>query len=242
MTSFTIFGPVHFAWLAVCGVLLFVFLRVYGRMAPGIGTDRFIRVFSAATLALHLIQSLWRIYEGSFGLDTLPIHICAIASYLCYVYRWFPSKAVGEILFFPCLPGAFAAILFPNWTYYPPLSVITVTGFLSHLAIGLTVLMRIGDGTLQPSLRRAYVPLAFMALYAAAVVPFNRHFHMNYGFLAEPSPGSPLVFVESLFGSGIRYFTGYLLFALALLLLCYGLCSLWQKKRRLSSAAPPRGC
>ena len=243
-TGFSLFGSVHLFWIAVC-ILLTAFI-LHAKVSP--------RVIALSALLLHLLQCADRMLNGTYGMDTLPLHICSISTYLVFIHgfcfignpveehdpgrrlpesvsanapcsrrRLSPREIIGEILFFPGLPGAFAAILFPNWTDAHPFSVLSLTGFLSHLAIGLYVLAAIRNGTLRPSLRHSYVPVLFLALYAAVMIPYDRHFLMNYGFLYGPSPGSPLVFIAEIFGYGAGYYIGYALLAALAMLLCYGL-------------------
>ena len=251
------FGPAHLLWLAVCLLLTAVVLYAQNAELRGDKCSSCIvpRLAAAAALLLHLLQCADRMRTGTYGPDTLPLHICAISTYLvvlhsflCHGHRAFsPSSedeagtpascpklssadVVGEILFFPGLPGALAAILFPDWTYVSPLSVLSVTGFLAHLTIALYVFAAIRADLIRPS--RPLIPILFLACYAAVMIPYDKHFAMNYGFLNVPSPGSPLVFIAKIFGSGAGYYLGYAILASLLLLLCYGLFALWKKRAR----------
>ncbi len=45
---------------------------------------------------------------------------------------------------------------------------------------------------------------------------------MNYGFLQLPVPGSPLMLIADIFGTGRGYLVGYMLGYVFLMLLLYG--------------------
>lgn len=227
MNGFELFGKEHMIWLGIAAASIAAAL-IAGRFSQP-GKDRNAspltagRVLGICTLLLHLFESAFRIFEGSYGPDTLPLHICAITSYLVFAHCLRPGRILGEILFCPGIAGALCALLFPDWTGYAPFSVMSFTGFLSHIAIIAYVLYAIRAGVITPSVRRCWIPVLFLAAYAAVMVPFDRYFHMNYGFLNNPSPGSVLVPLAQVFGFGTGYYVGYALLVIAGIALSYGI-------------------
>ena len=195
MDAFSLFGTEHIIWLIACAVLLLLSLTASR------GSAVFVRAVAVIAVSFHLIQCAFRIYEGSYDLYTLPIHICAISSYFTLIHALTGSAIIGEILFFPGLPGAICALIWPDWTMYRPFGVLSITGFLSHIAIVIYVLTAIRAGMIRPSLKKSYIPVMFIALYSVLIIPFDKHFHANYGFLNVPSPGSVLEIIAKIFGS-----------------------------------------
>lgn len=185
-----------------------------------------------AALFLQVIQAVYRIALGVYDVGTLPLHICSIASYAVFLHCLLrkPPKWFSEILFFPLLPGAMCAIVFPDWTHYPAFSFMSCAGFLVHGSIVLYVFLRMADGTVCPSPARAWAPALFLADYACVMIPFDRHFNVNYGFLAAPSPGSPLMFIADVFGTGAGYLFGFGLLVFAVMAFCYS--AEWVLTRR----------
>ena len=222
MEGFTMFGPEHIVWLFTCLILSALILIINKKNAEA-GNERLVSAIAFITLLLHLIQCAFRIFEGSYDLYTLPLHVCAISSYLSLIHSRTKSKTAGEILFFPGLPGALCALIWPDWTMYPPFGVLSATGFLAHVFIVIYVLTAMQQKTLEPSVKRIYVPVIFLAVYAAVIIPFDRHFHANYGFLNVPSPGSVLEIIAKIFGYGKGYYAGYALLAVSVMIICYGI-------------------
>lgn len=173
------------------------------------------------SLSWQIAQAVYRIVLGVYGIDTLPLHICSMASYLVFLYALTNWKWLGEILYFPLLPGAFLAILFPDWTMYPAFSFMSIAGFLVHWSIDMTVLLALQDGRLRPSVHRIWSPMLFLTIYAVILIPFDHRFQVNYGFLNVPSPGSPLIAIANVFGSGAGYYVGYAMIVAACMAVAY---------------------
>ena len=225
MKRFSLFDQSHIIWLALTAVVIAVIL-VIGRR-----TEHLVRFLGVTALLLHLLESGFRIVEGSYGIDTLPLHICAITSYLVFVHCLWPHPVIGEILFCPGIAGALCALLSPDWTDYAPFSLLSIAGFLSHIAIIAYVLYALRIRLITPSVRKWHIPALFLAVYAAVMIPFDRHFGVNYGFLNAPSPGSILVPLAQISGGKAAYYVGYGLLAACGIAVCYGLYALVTKER-----------
>ena len=185
--------------------------------------------------------------EAGFGPASLPLHVCSMAGYGCFLHFLMTDnlrkkvriedlrkkmrtedlrrktgpvlRILSELLFFPGLPGAALALLFPGWTYMPAFSLYSSWEFLGHFGIVLYVLLSIRTGTITPSDRR--IPVLFCILYAAVMIPFDMRTGLNYGFLLLPSPDSPLSAIAGLTGGGMGYYAGYALFVLLVMAGCY---------------------
>lgn len=235
MTGFELFGKAHLIWLAI-SIICIALIYVLNRRLDERARLRLSWALAWLTLLSHLAESGFRMHEGSYGMDTLPLHICALTSYLVFLHRIRPRRSLGEILFCPGIAGALSALLAPDWTYYPPFSFMSSIGFIAHIAIILYILQAIWSRSITPSIKKAYIPVLFLAVYALIMIPFDRHFNVNYGFLNGPSPGSILVPLAQRFGYGLGYYAGYALLVLAGILISYGLYALFTMHRRPSAS------
>lgn len=180
------------------------------------------RALMLSALFFYAAEIAYRISEGTFNIGTLPLHICSLSVCLMVLNEIFPCPFFEGALFFPCLPGAAAAVIFPDWTSYPPFSLFSSIGFLAHLTIVWYILFKLAIKEIRPRPGIAVYSVLFIALYSAVMIPFDLRSNVNYGFLLTPSPGSPLVFVSEVFGAGAGYYIGYALLALICLVLWYG--------------------
>ena len=71
MTGFETFGAGHLIWLAICALIAAAELVILKKTAED-RSSAFFRVSACAVFILHILESLYRIYEGSFDIGTLP--------------------------------------------------------------------------------------------------------------------------------------------------------------------------
>ncbi|MBQ7536055.1 MAG: YwaF family protein [Stomatobaculum sp.] len=243
MTGFETFGREHLLWLfllSAAGALVYRCLPDGNRpeaVSPPDGKPRTARrvLLAAALLPVlgRVLPGLYEIRKGSYGLASLPLHVCSMAGYGCLLHflltEIYPAgsgkgtarQALSELLFFPGLPGAGLALLFPGWGWCAPFSFLSICEFLGHWGIVLYVLLRIRDGGIRPSPKRAWIPILFCAGYICMMLPFDRMTGMNYGFLLLPAPDSPLSGIAGVAGNGAGYYAGYVLLLLGLMAACY---------------------
>ncbi len=204
-TGFPMFGAAHLAWLALgAAAILLLALRYRRSDAP----SRRRQDLAAGWLLAGLIvlRILYLTAIGAMSVWELPLHLCAMAGILCLWHAYRPRAWLSQTLYALCLPGTVAALLFPNWTYYPPVHCITAESFVFHFGVAAYVIFQLLSGRIRPDIRKAWTVFVFLAAVAPPVYLFNRHFGTNFMFLNAPSPGSPLETLADLFGD-----PGYLL-------------------------------
>ena len=223
--GFALYDQSHITWLLVLACAAAAVLiagRKGGKLRENLKTGTVL-----AALTGQLIVGGSRVLDGTYGLDTLPLHVCAFACYGSVLHRfaslkWGPWPRLTQIFFYPMLPGAICALLSPDWTPYDVLSPVSIGAFLVHASIPTYILLSMEEGSIRPDIRKSWVPVIFIVLYAAVMLPFDLHFKMNYGFLQLPVPGSPLMLIADIFGTGRGYLVGYMLGYVFLMLLLYG--------------------
>ena len=77
------------------------------------------------------------------------------------------------------------------------------------------------EKTVCPARRRAFIPICFCVLYFALVMPFDRATGMNYGYLLQAAPDSPLSWIEAVTGGGVGYYVLYALMVIGVMGICY---------------------
>ena len=220
--GFGLFSEIHLAWLVFALAAVLLAGRIYKKAQPGARRALRLKVALSA-LGLEWLRVLIYAVNGEYGLNTLPLHLCGLAVYLCaaHALRRKSGGLLPQFLYAFCMPGAAFALVFPDWTYYPAAHFVTVSAFLLHILICVYVLMQVRGGDIVPEVRRAPACLALMAGLALPVYLFDRATGMNYMFLLAPSPGSPLEWFAFLGRPG--YLLGYLPLLAAVWLVLYGL-------------------
>lgn len=205
--GFRHFSPAHLGHLLLIGAFCGGLCLVYRR--GGDGRRRALRLGLAwANIALTAVRGALLMAAGQYGPERLPLHLCGMAVYICLLHALRPGRLRAQFLLAFCMPGALAAILFPDWTACPPWSVLSAWNFSIHALIVAYVLMQLtaGDIRREPGLLPAC--LGIMLLLALPVYIFNLAVGTNFMFLNYPAPNSPLELFTFLGRPG--YILGYL--------------------------------
>ena len=229
-SGFALWSMPHFLWLLALGLIAAMTLFSAGHCGSQ-GKRRIRRIVAVCALLMQALPAVVIIGKGMYSFYTLPLHICSLASYAVFAHMLFAEKSVilSELLFFPFLPGAICALLFPDWIMYPPCSFFSSAGFLVHGAIVIYTLLCLSEHIISPSAHSWPVPVLFLAFYTGIMLPFDRAFSVNYGFLNAASPGSPLVWLADTFGAGIGYYVSYGVLVLGVMAMWYGAWSVWHR-------------
>lgn len=166
------------------------------------------RWVACGNTALALFRAALLMAAGEYGVERLPLHLCGMAVYLCLLHALRPGRLTAQFLAAFCMPGALAAILFPDWTASPPWSVISVFNFSIHALIVIYVLMQLAAGDIRREKKLLPACLGLMLLIAAPVYIINLAAGTNFMFLNYPAPDSPLEMFVFLGRPG--YIFGYL--------------------------------
>lgn len=163
---------------------------------------------AAGALGLELLRAGLLAFNGEYDIGRLPLHLCGMAVYVIVLHALKNGQVTGQFLYAFCMPGAAAAILFPDWSYYPALSYMTLSGFAIHMLIVAYVLMQVVGGDIRPNIRQAPLCLGIMLLIALPVYAFDQLTDTNYMFLNWPAENSPLEWFSFLGQPG--YLLGYI--------------------------------
>lgn len=205
--GFTHFSPPHLAYLLIICAVTAAVCVVY--RAAGERRRRALRLgVAAGNLALALLRGAVLIAAGEYGIERLPLHLCGMAVYISFFHALRPHTLWSQLLLAFCMPGALAALLFPDWTALPAWSFICACNFGIHGLLVIYVLMQLFGGDIRRCPRLLPACLGLMLLVAAPVYVFNRVAGTNYMFLNYPAPNSPLELFSFLGRPG--YILGYL--------------------------------
>ncbi len=211
--GFGLFSAAHLAVL--CGIILLCAVCIIRLRRSSAATQRRAALLLSGTaLLLEIIRVSVFCITGCMNIGLLPLHLCGLAVYLCVIFSWIPADWLGQTLYALCLPGACAALLFPDWSCYALSSFVSVTSFAIHTSVVLYILLQTACGAIRPRLRAIYKPIAFLCVVVPPIALFNRTFGTNYMFLQTPSAGSPLVLLYEL--AGERYIGYLLLYAIVI--------------------------
>ena len=205
--GFGLFSAVHGIYLAAAALSALLLCLFYRR--SGAENRRRLRlVLASSALALELLRAVLLMISGNYTIGRLPLHLCAIAVYLSFFHALRGGRLTGQFLYAFCMPGALAALLFPDWSYYPGLHFMTVCSFALHILVFCTILMQVAGRDIRPDIKSLPQCLGIMLAIGLPVYVFDILTNTNYLFLNWPSPGSPLELFAFLGRPG--YLLGYI--------------------------------
>lgn len=232
------FCPVHLAYIAVFLAATVCYALFYKRL-DGEKRKTADRILGSAVFLCGLCEYGITALLGRFSLYTLPIHVCSLMFSLTLLHAWtngappesFAGKLrgfLGGVLFHPGFLGVWAALLFPDWLYYPFWNYLSISSFLGHGLVSVyaaSILVRLSEAREPRRLFRRDLGASalFMAAGGILIGLFDRTTGANYWFMALPSEGSP--FAGAYAAGGYR---GYLL---AYVLTAAGITALWYALR-----------
>lgn len=233
--GFNLFSAYHVTWLVSIALFTAAAAYCYRRATPGIRRIVLL-ILGSSMMILELLKDGILLVIGKFGLEYLPLHLCSFGIFISFFYALYPSKRKGELLYGLSLPGALAALIFCNWTVYPPFNFMHLHSFIIHGMLVMFPVLLLASGELVPNVKYIKDALFFLLAVSIPVYFFNKWAGTNFLFLNTPSKGSPLVLFEELLGN-----PGYVLGFVPLLFLVWSVLYLpfyfkerYERKRNIT--------
>jgi len=199
--GFSLFGGIHLAALGLTIVLVIVMCYVSKRMDDNRRWLLF-RLWVVAILLMEIIQQFtFPFIHSNYWLCHIPLHMCGLLIFIEAIHVSRPNKFTGEVLYALGLPGAIAAMLFPNWTMAPILNFYVLQSFVIHAFHIALVAMLLFTGNIKPNLRSLWRPVLFLAIVLPPIYILNQATGTNFFFINAGSAGSPLEVLIDIFGN-----------------------------------------
>jgi len=117
--GFSLFGLTHILVL-IFAVVLCIGLCLWCRRLSSSGQWMLLRGVIVIIITMELVQQIsFPLVHGHYWLEHLPLHMCGLLIFISAIHAARPNEFTGELIYALGLPGAIAAMLFPDWTVYP---------------------------------------------------------------------------------------------------------------------------
>ena len=195
------YGWQHLLWLFVMGLIIFFSVRAMRKADPKT-QDKVLKYLAVWIAIQEVIKDLLFWYSGELGLNHLPLHFCGISIFFSLWYAFKPNELNAAYVYGMSMPGAFCALIFPNWTDYPLIHFSSINSFTIHGELILFAVLALATGRLIPNIKK--IPQLFAVIVAMAIPIYflNKRWGTNFMFISDPSPGSPLMPLYDIFGNG----------------------------------------
>lgn len=203
--GFSLYDSLHLSWLVLFLVLVVVNCIWY-KKAGIMARSRWKKILAILILTMEIVKNVVRLICGTFGLGDLPFHLCGINVFMILIHAWKPNKIFSNFLYMACIPGAMAALLFPDWTQLPLLNFMHLHSSFVHIFLALYPIVVAYSGELAPNIKDLPKTLLLLIGLAAVMFGINLWWGTNFMFLMDAGEGNPLYFFEQLWGNHLYGF------------------------------------
>ena len=222
--GYPLFGKEHILSTAITLIIVVLFICFFtGRNKKT--KERILKAIPLSLILLETFKDLFLVSAGRFGIWYLPLHVCSMGIFVFSLAEYLPwkkaKKVFGEISLILIMPGALAALIFPDWTvYYPVLNFINLYAYVWHGLLVLYPLLLLIKKEINPSVKHIHYIILFLCIVVPPIYAFDKHFGVNYFFVNWPERDTPLAWLASFMGNP-GYLAGYAVMAVAVILLVY---------------------
>lgn len=215
-SGYPLFGWQHILCLILIACLITAFCMIFSKQHDLVRKN-VLRSIPVLLLILELWKDLLLVTEHRFSIGFLPLHLCSMGIPLFFIQAYCRSEKwrsiTGEICFCLIMPGAAAALIFPDWTtLYPMFNFFNLHSYIWHALLVTFPLLLLTDRQIAPSIRHIHWNLLFLCCVIPPVYIFDKVFKCNYFFINWPPDDTPLALFAAYFGN-----PGYLIPYAALL-------------------------
>ena len=146
--GFSHYDMIHLGWLSIFAVTV-VLCSIWYRKMSDQGRGILKKTLALTMITMEALKVLLLAVTGRFRWGYLPFHLCGINIFLIIAHAWKPSRMLDNFLYLICIPGALAALLFPNWTDLPLANIYHIHSSIIHILLVLYPLMQAVNGKLQ---------------------------------------------------------------------------------------------
>lgn len=225
MTTFSHFCPEHTGMLVFIAIAITTGLLLVRRSSSKNALTAAL-ILSIVTLAGEAVQDILLVREGGNILDFLPLHLCNLGIFvnlLASLTRGKVRAFFAEVSLVLIMPGSIGALLFPDWTYRPFWSAVSMLCFFTHTLIVFIPLIFLVRKEVRVSFKHFWYSYLFLALVTPPIYILDSRLGRNYFFLRYPTKDSPLELIYNLTGEKF-YLAGLLVLITLMLLIVYSVC------------------
>jgi len=202
MDTFSHFCPEHIGMLIAIATMITAGLLIFRRSSDKKAVIA-VRILSIIVLLGETFQDILLVIEGGDIISFLPLHLCNLGIFVNLAASFSRGKVqafFAEISLILIMPGSVGALLFPDWTYRPFWSVISMLCFLTHSLTAFIPLVFLIKQKAHVKFRHLWYSYLFLLVAVPPIYLLDRYAGQNYMFLMYPTQDSPLSLIFGLTG------------------------------------------
>lgn len=215
MRTFEIFSIQHIAAFLFFVLVSFSLIYFRRELKPHQSFMKW-TLFSILVLS-EISAQIWVLATDQWELDSLPLHLCSISTFICIYLFLKPSKKAFYLLYFTGMIPAILSMVTPELFYQFP-HYRFIKYFLHHSAIPWSVLFFIVYGGYRVPRKAIWTGFLLLNIIALPIFIINLLLDTNFFYLANPTESKTIL---SFFGSGIMYYINLEIAAILVFIITY---------------------
>lgn len=203
--GFSHYDVVHLGWLAAFAVAAILLSLWYRKMSEK-GRSVLKKTMALTMISMECLKIGLLLLTDRFSWGYLPFHLCGVNIFIIIVHAWKRTRLLDNFLYMVCLPGALAALLFPNWTALPVVNIYHIHSSTIHMLLILYPLMQAVNGKLDLQQKMVPAALGLLVVMAIPIYGLNLLLGTNFMFLMRADSGNPLALFEEMWGNHLYGF------------------------------------
>jgi hypothetical integral membrane protein (TIGR02206 family) len=199
-----LFTPTHLSFLLLEFILGWQLVKYY-KNANETKRKKIRTIVGISVLLLEVGRELIIGFMGDYQPQNMPLHLCGLSVFVVFadsiISRFKTLSNYREMLYALTLPGALAALITPDWVYYPLFNIFALQSFIIHGLLVSYVIMLLVSKELVPNYKRLWQPILFLLIVVPIDIQINKYLGTNFFFMNSAVPGSPLEPLQKTFGS-----------------------------------------
>lgn len=203
------FSLTHLGFLTISLIIILVCYRGFSKITEN-KKLRFLKIMAWTNLSLEVLRDLYLVSIGKYTIGYWPLHLCGLALFIHLAFIYSHNKLLGEVSYALVLPGAVAALLFPNWLAYPAFNLFNLSSYLIHTLLVLFPILSFKARIILPKFSNHWMITLFLLIVTPLIYLFNLQNATNFFFINYPPEGTPLALFANWLGNP-GYLIGYAL-------------------------------
>ena len=193
LTSFQLFGVVHFAMFAGIALVALVTIRLRRRLPTPEAARRFDRRLAFLALAIAVANQTSELWPARFELNrSLPLHLCDIVGLIGPLAILTHHLIFRSLLYFWGIGLSTQALITPELLEGPAQFNFWVFWIPHGMIVGLAA-YDIWALNYRPKWKDYFIAIATLAMFVALVLPVNLWLEVNYVYVGRGTPGATTV-------------------------------------------------
>ncbi len=193
--GFQLFDWYHVSWLLITLFIIFILYKFYSTKNE-VHRRKIRIVWACSILLLEVIKNIVLLVQDSFWYGSWPLHLCGLGIFIILAHALVKGHQIDMLLYCLTMPGAFMALITPEWTHVSAFDYLHFHSFLFHSLLFAYPVVMLLTKELLLSIKKIWQPIVFLVVAVPPIYALNEVWGTNFMFTRKAPAGTPLILLE----------------------------------------------